>query len=174
MSRWIRGIYNAAANFNLSNALRATRVGILGGSTEHLREGSNQRNKHVQSGQSCQSNQSSEYGGTCHRNRDTTCSNGDHCYVNKCGHVNTVIIGNDVIITDSSELCDNQCNKCHPTFCDHIERDYAEYTTTINTQGQGTSSRLWFSNESGDSQHSDNAARTNVEYTTGIPTGTAI
>lgn len=181
MSRWIRGIYNAAANFNLSNALRATSVGRVGRDQQHLSESSDEPNQHVEPSKSCQSGQSSEYGGTCHRNRATPCSDGDHCYADVCGRTgrinskhpnntdgndfNTVIIGNDVVITVNRE-----CN----TTADYIEREYAEYTATIRAQGQGNSTGVRVSDEPRDFKHSNNATGTNVEHVTGIPTGVTI
>ena len=153
MSRWVRGIYNAAASFNLCNALRATRMGRMGRDTKHMHTSSNQRNQHVESCKSCESNQSGEYGSTCHRNRDTKCDAGNHCYANNCRHSK-----------DRSSTTDNI-----------LEREYNEYiAATRSAKGQDTGSRLWSGNEFGDSQHSSNATRTNVEYTTGIPTGTTI
>lgn len=177
MSKWIRGIYNAAANFNMSGSLRAAAGRTLGRNRELMRESSDQRNQYVEPSKSSESNQSDEYAGTCHRNRDTKCSSGDHCYANACGHTpspDTVIIGNDVIITNSSDICNTQCNKCHPTFCDHIERDYADYTASIRTEGQGAGSWIRVSNEPRDFKRTDNTTRTDVEHVTGIPTGVTI
>jgi hypothetical protein len=161
MSRWIRGIYNAAANFNLSNALRATSVGRMGRNNQHLHAGSDQCDEHVEPCQSGESDQSGEYGGTCHRNRDTKCGAGNHCYANACKHAsstNTIIIGNDVIITAN----------------DYIERDYADYTASIRTEGQGAGARIRLSNESRHTKRSDNTARTDIEHITGIPTGVTV
>jgi len=177
MSKWVRGIYNAAANFNLSNALRATSMGRMGRNAKQLHTSSDQRDQHVESGQSCESDQSGEYAGTCHRNRDTKCGAGDHCYANACKYAtspDTVIIGNDVIITDSSDICDTECNKCHPTFCDHIERDYADYTARIRTEGQGAGSWIRLSDESERIKRTNNTTRTDVEHVTGIPTGVTV
>ena len=177
MSRWVRGIYNTAANFVMSGSLRAASGRTLGGKRELVRESSDKRNQHVKSSQSSESDQSGEYGGTCHRNRDTKCSSGNHCYANACNHAtspDTIIIGNDVIITKSSDICDTQCNKCHPTFCDHIERDYADYTASIRTEGQGAGSWIRVSNEPRHFERTNNTTRADVEHVTGIPTGVTI
>ncbi len=162
MSRWVRGIYNSAANFVLSGSLRAASGRTLGGKREHVRESSNQRNQHVESGQSDKSNQFS----------DTTDGTSGAATSR-----NSVIIGNDVITTDSRDLCDTQCNKCHPTLCDHVERDYREYTSytaSIRTEGQGAGSWIRVSNEPRDFKRTNNTTRTDVEHVTGIPTGVAI
>jgi hypothetical protein len=158
MSRWVRGIYNTAANFVMSGSLRAASGRTLGGKREHVRESSDQRNQHVESSQSGESNQLSN-------TTDATTSG------------NSVIVGNDVITTDSRDLCDTECNKCHPVFCDHIERDYREYTSytaSIRTEGQGAGSWIRVSNEPRDFKRTDNTTRTDVEHVTGIPTGVAI
>jgi hypothetical protein len=159
MSRWIRGIYNAAANFNLSNALRAASLGGLGRNGKQLHTESDKSSEYVEPNQSSKSNQSDQYGGTCHRNRDTVCSNGDHCHVDKCGHRK----GPKLHV----EGC--ACSGC---------RDYNEYishTASVRTEGQGSSSWIRLSDESGSAKQPDTvAARTNIEHITGIPTGTAI
>ena len=150
MSKWVRGIYNAAANFNLSNALRATSMGRLGRNSKQLHTGSDQRDQHVESVKSGESDQSGKLGSTCHRHRNSPCGSGNHCYANACKHANST--------------ADNP-----------LEREYNEYiTATRSAKGKDTGSRLRSGNEFGDSQHSSNATRTNVEYTTGIPTGTTI
>ena len=159
MSRWIRGIYNAAANFNLSNALRATSLGGLGRNSKQLHTESDKPSERLESDKPCKSNQPDQYGGTCHRNRDTSCSNGDHCYVDKCGHRK----GPKLHV----EGC--ACNGC---------RDYNEYishTASVRTEGQGSSSWIRFSDESRSATQPDtDASRTNIEYITGISTGTTI
>ena len=159
MSRWIRGIYNAAANFNLSNALRAASLGGLGRNVKQLHTESNKPSECVKSDQSSKSNQSDQYGGTCHRNRDTVCSNGDHCHVDKCGHRKGPRLHVEGCI----------CSVC---------REYHEYishTASVRTEGQGASSWIRLSDESGSAKQSNSdATRTDIEYITGIRTGTTI
>jgi hypothetical protein len=159
MSRWVRGIYNSAANFVMSGSLRAASGRTLGGKREHVRESSDQRNQHVESSQS---GESSKLGNTTDGASSTTTGR------------SSVIVGNDVIITDSRDICNTECNKCHPTFCDHIERDYADYTASIRTEGQGAGARIRVSNEPRYFERTNNTTRTNVEHVTGIPTGVAI
>jgi hypothetical protein len=161
MSRWVRGIYNAAANFVLSGSLRAASGRSLGGKRELVRESSDQRDQHVESSQSGESSKFGNSTGTTTNGTSTT----------------SVIIGNDVIITDSRDICDTECHKCHPTFCDHIERDYANYTSytaSIRTEGQGTGSWIRVSNEPRSFERANNTTRTDIEHVTGIPTGVAI
>ena len=159
MSRWIRGIYNAAANFNLSNALRATSLGGLGRNVKQLHTESDKPSERVESDKPCKSNQSDQYGGTCHRNRDTSCSNRDHCYVNKCNH------GKSLNLHVDGCLC-SVCREFH---------EYTSYTASVRTEGQGAGSWIRFSNESRSfKQPHPDATRADVESVTGIPTGIAI
>ena len=159
MSRWVRGIYNTAANFVMSGSLRAASGRTLGGKREHVRESSDERNQHVESSQSGESN---KLDATTNRTSGTATSG------------NSVIVGNDVIITDSRDICDTECHKCHPTLCDHIERDYADYTASIRTEGQGAGSWIRVSNEPRSFERTNNTARTDVEHVTGIPTGVTV
>jgi hypothetical protein len=150
MSRWVSGIYNRAANFNLSNALRAASMGGLGRNSKQLHTSANQRDKYVESCKPCESNKPSKHGSTCHRHRDTPCGSGNHCYANNCGH------------TDSAS--DNL-----------IEREYNEYiAATRSAERQDTSARIWSGDELGDSKRSNSTARTNIEHITGIPTGVTV
>ena len=132
MSRWVRGIYNTAANFVMSGSLRAASGRTLGGKRELVRESSDKRDQHVESSQS---SESSKLGNTTDGASSATTGR------------SSVIVGNDVIITDSRDICDTECNKCHPSLCDHIERDYAAYTASIRTEGQGAGSWIRVSNE---------------------------
>jgi hypothetical protein len=147
MSRWIRGIYNAAANFNMSRSLRAAAGRTLDRNDKQLHIIANERDQHVESVKPCESAQSCQHGSTCHRNRNTACGAGNYCYTNACRHT-----------TDNP-----------------IEREYNEYiTATRNTKGQNTSSGLRNSIEFRYSQRSSNATETDIEYITGIPAGTTI
>lgn len=158
MSRWVRGIYNTAANFVMSGSLRAASGRTLDRESKHVREISDKRDQHVESSQSGESNKLGNSTGTTTTGTSAT----------------SVIIGNDVIITDSRDICDTECNKCHPTFCDHIERDYADYTASIRTEGQGAGSWIRLSDESGSFKRTNSDAADSIERCTGIPTGVTI
>lgn len=170
MSRWIRGIYIAAANFNLSNALRATRMGGVDRDGKHVRESSDKCDQHVEPCKPCQSGSCATTGATCPRSPTCDeygipCRHGATSPCTAATEGRSAIIGNDVVITVNSEFI---------TAADYIEHEYAEYTATVRTQGQGNSTGVWIGNESRDFKHSNNAARTNVEHLTGIPTGVTI
>lgn len=68
MSKWVRGIYNSAANFNLSNALRATSMGNMDRNEQLMRKEHEQSNKCKQSSQSDKPSQSNNECGS-----DTDC-----------------------------------------------------------------------------------------------------
>jgi hypothetical protein len=90
---------------------------------------------------------------------------------------------------------DTDCLGCAPFSCArldpnsnyyaglHVEgcicsicRDFNEYNdASVRTEGQGSSTRIRFSNESRSAkQPNTDAARTNIEHITGIPTGVTV
>lgn len=178
MSKWVRGIYNAAANFNMSGSLRAASGRTMGGNRELVREEHEQPNKpNITSKSNVASTSTSSSARTTSSSSGTPSSSSGSCPCTSSRVVDTVIIGNDVVITTSSDICDEKCNKCHPTFCDHIERDYAEYTSytaTIRTEGQGAGSRIRVSAEPRYNKQSGPISTDPVEHITGIQSGVTI
>jgi len=162
MSRWVRGIYNAAANFVMSGSLRAASGRTMDRDAKHLREESTKSNEHDKSSQSGKSNQSGQHACTCHPARTCNCTSGDRA-------------DNDTTCRSDSKLPNNHGDSCTCSLC----RDYADYISatgsgTIRTEGQGAGSRIRFSHESRHSQHSNNSTTANVEHITGIPTGVTV
>ena len=156
MSRWVRGIYNAAANFNLSNALRATSLGRLGRNGKQLQDGSDKSGKHIESNKSCEPDKPNKLGQhSCPSHPTRTCD----CPAGTCDDDNSTNLHVEGCI----------CSLC---------RDYNDYvnaTSGVRTEGQGSGARIRFSNESRSAKQPDtDATRTDIEYTTGIPTGTTI
>jgi hypothetical protein len=156
MSRWVRGIYNSAANFVLSRSLRAASGRTLDRRDQHVQDGSDQSGEHIESDQSCKSNQSNKLGQhSCPSHPTRTCN----CPAGTCDDDNSTNLHVEGCI----------CSLC---------RDYNDYvnaTSGVRTEGQGTGSRIRFSDESRSAKQSDsNATRTDIEYLTGIPTGTAL
>jgi hypothetical protein len=161
MSRWVRGIYNTAANFNLSNALRATGLGRLGRNDKQLQTESDKSNECGESDKPCQSNQSNKHGQhSCPSHPTRTCN----CPAGTCDDDN--YIGNKGV--------NLHVEGCICSLC----RDYNEYvnaTSGVRTEGQGSGSRIRFSDESRNFKQSNpDATRTDVEYITGIRTGVTI
>jgi hypothetical protein len=166
MSKWIRGIYNAAANFNMRNALQSARGRTLGGNNEHMRKVSNQSDQRVESSESIESSgvtSSTCTPATCTCAR-TSARNGYRipCKCTATPSVSatqdrSVIVGNDVIITDA------------------IERDYNEYINyTISASREDISTWVRVSNEPRDFKPSNDSSENTVERCTGIPTGVTV
>jgi len=182
MSKWIRGIYNAAANFNMSGSLRAASGRTMGGNRKLVREEREQSNEsNITSKSDVATTSTSSSARATSSSSGTPSSDSGSTTSGSSGSTATetrsAIIGNDVIITASSDICDEKCNKCHPTLCDHIERDYAEYTSytaTIRTEGQGAGSRIRVSAEPRYNKQSHSITTDPVEHVTGIQSGVTI
>jgi hypothetical protein len=163
MSRWVRGIYNAAANFVLSGSLRAASGRTLDRDGKHLQDGSDQSRECVKSNKSCESNQPSQHTCTCHSARTCNCDRGD------CADNDTSCSATD------GKLPNNHGDSCTCSLC----RDYRDYiaatsSSTIRTEGQGAGARIRVSNEPRSTKRANNTTRTDVEHVTGIPTGVTI
>jgi hypothetical protein len=156
MSRWVRGIYNAAANFVMSGSLRAARGRTMDRNTKHVHDESNQSGKRSKSDKSCESAQSNKprtHGCPSHPTR--TCN----CPAGTCDDDNSTNLHVDGCV----------CSICREY------NEYTSYTASVRTEGQGAGSWIRLSDESRSAKQPDtNAARTNIEHITGIPTGTAI
>jgi len=147
MFGWLHRIYNTIANFVLPRSLRGADSRALGRNGKQLHIIANERDQHVESVKPCEPAQSCQHGSTCHRNRNTACGAGNHCYTNACRHT-----------TDNP-----------------IEREYNEYiTATRNAKGQNIGFGLRTCIEFRYSQHSSNSTETDIEYITGIPAGTTV
>lgn len=150
MSKWVRGIYNAAANFNMSGSLRAAAGRFLDRDDKHVHEESNKSDQHVESSQSCQSNKSDKSASF-----DCTCDR--KCSCSRANQDRSVIIGNDVIITDP------------------IDRDYSEYVEyTASACREDVSTWVRVSNEYDHIKPSNTNTTDPVERCTGVPTGVTV
>lgn len=163
MSRWVRGIYNAAANFVLSGSLRAASGRTMDRDTKHLRQESDKPN---QSGESCQPSKSC--GPTA-----TTCSCTGTCTCSTARA--TTCSGSTASSAKDGKLPNNHGDSCTCSLC----RDYADYISatgsgTIRTEGQGSGSRIRFSHEPRHTKQADGNAATTIEHITGIPTGVTL
>jgi hypothetical protein len=126
---------------------------------QHLHFESSKPFERVESDQPCQSDQPSDANSRAY-NRATN----DNARTNNCSASGD----------NDGKLPNNHGTSCSCPLCrEFIE--YTSYTASVRTEGQGTSSWIRFSDEFRDSKQSDTAAaRTDIEYLTGIPTGTAI
>jgi hypothetical protein len=171
MSKWFRGIYNAAANFNMSRSLRAAAGRILDRDTEHVREECNKSDQHVESSQSVES--SSVTSRTC---TPATCS---------CARTSTrngyripcacSISASRSSSSNSSSAKDGDLPNPHGTSCSCPScRDYAEYTATFSSKGEGVSTWVRISNEPRSFKQTNADATDRIEQCTGIPAGVTV
>ena len=160
MSRWVRGIYNAAANFVLSRSLRAASGSSMGRNPKQLRAESDKSNKCVESNQSCKPDQSNKLGQHgCPNHPARTCD----CPAGTC---DDNYIGNKRFDLHVEGCICSVCREYH---------EYISHTASVRTEGQGASSWIRLSDESGSAKQSNSdATRTDIEYITGIRTGTTI
>ena len=154
MSRWIRGIYNATANFNLCNALRATSLGRLGRNVKQLHTKSDKPSEHIKSDKSGKPVKSNNECGS-----DTDCLG---CAPFSCAKLDP----------NSNHYAGIHVEGCICSIC----RDFNEYNSaSVRTEGQGVGSRIRFSDEFRSvKQPNTDATRTNIEHITGIPTGVTV
>ena len=174
MSRWVRGIYNSAANFNMSRSLRAASGRTMDRNTELMHQVDDQPDQRDESNKSDQSykpNDGSSTGRGCACG--STCSStGRGCTCGDSKDRNGSIISKH--FGEASELPNNHGSSCSCPLCrEYLE--YVEYTATISSEGQGHSSGVWISNESRNfKQPSPAPTRDDVEYVTGLQPGVTI
>lgn len=163
MSKWVRGIYNTAANFVMSGSLRAASGRTMDRDAKQLSKESlkpNKCGKSCQSDKSCQSNDG--HACTCHPARTCNCSAGD------CAD-------NDTACASDGKLPNNHGDSCTCSLC----RDYRDYinatgSAAIRTEGQGAGSRIRFSHEPRDNKQSTSISTDPVEHITGIQSGVTV
>lgn len=168
MSRWVRGIYNSAANFVLSGSLRAASGRILDRDTKHLHKESiepNQCDKSCEPGQSCGcTTASSTCAGTC------TCTTAG---TSACGRSTSTRASNK-----DRDLPNNHGDSCTCALCrdytDYLNRDHYDFAASIRTEGQGAGARIRVSNEPRTFKQTNNGSTSDVEHITGIPTGVTV
>lgn len=169
MSKWIRGIYNAAANFNMRNALQSARGRTLGGNNEHMHKVSNQSDQRVEP---CEPIKSS----SC-ATSDTTCSRTPTCneYGIPCRHRGATSTSSEhtsaSISAKDGELPNPHGASCSCPNC----RDYNEYVNyTASTSREDVSTWVRVSNEPRNFKQTNADATDRVEECTGIPTGVTV
>lgn len=165
MSRWIRGIYNAAANFNMSGSLRAAAGRILDRDSKHVREECNEPNKRGESDQSYKSIKHSELtttstsARTCGSNCTGDCAgNSQSEYTTTIEYIGTDKDGNSKPVT----LTITAKPTCSGT----------EYTYSATREDACTGVRI--SDELGTIKQTNHGTTNPVEYSTGIPTGVTV
>lgn len=166
MSRWVRGIYNAAANFNMSNALRAASGKLMDRDSEHLHKVDVKPDQRNKPNQPCQSDKC-----TCDPGSNATCTcagatTGRHTSF-PCAHCRDHDAVNDLILSASIRSTDAYS-------IESIERDYADYIAATSAERQGVGTRVRDSIESRHFKQANANSTDSIERRTGIPAGVAI
>jgi hypothetical protein len=187
MSSWVRGIYNAAANFNLSNALRAASGRTMDRNASKLRNVGDEPNKCGKSSKSRKSSQSND-GHTCpcHCARTCNCISGecaDNDGIDTCsntigtsiassGNKNRNEVGNEIGKQAGIKARNESGSTCNCEGC----REYIEYASAaaIRSEGQGAGSRIRFSAEPRNFKQPNPVSTDSIEYITGIHTGVIV
>lgn len=181
MSGWLRGIYNAAANFNMRNALLAANGRSMGRNDKQLCSVIDEPNECCKSDQSSQSSESYNghacpshcartcncIGGECadndgndNDNADTDNDNGNEVRA-KAGNENRNKVGNENRISCTCQAC----------------RELAEYAASpvaINPEGQGIGGGFRVGSELRNLKQPNPVSADSIEYITGIHTGDAV
>lgn len=179
MSSWLRGIYNSAANFNLSNALRAANGRSMDRNANKLRNVSDESSERDKSSEPCKPSQSND-GHTCPCHCARTCN----CISGECAD-------NDGIDTSASSGSENRNesrnqigkqtgieagNKGGSTCNCEGCREYNEYASAaaIRSEGQGAGGRIRFSAEPRNFKQPNPVSTDSIEYITGIHAGVIV
>lgn len=147
MSRWVRGIYNAAANFVLSGSLRAASGSTMDRNRKLVRQELNKPYECEQSCEPSESGESSKHTCTCHGSRTCNCPDGS------CADSDDDISYSSSRDKDGNETRDKDRNKIRNearnkhTFVDPEFGVKSSGAGTIRSEGQGASSGVRISNE---------------------------
>ncbi len=161
MSRWVRGIYNSAANFVLSRSLRAASGRTMGRNSKHLPEEPNKSDQHDKSCESSKSNSTTST--SCSR---ATCSCARASY-RSCSRATSCSSSDERNYTINSA---NPNDECSCSAC----RSYADYLATTDAKGKGIGSRVRDSVEPRDFKQAYADSRDSIERCTGIPAGVTV
>jgi hypothetical protein len=162
MSRWVRGIYNSAANFVLSRSLRAASGRTMGRNSKHLPEEPNKSDQHDKSCESSKSNSTTST--SCSR---AACSCARASY--RSGSRATCSCSS----SDERKCAINSANPNDECSCSAC-RSYADYLATTDAKGQGIGSRVRDSVEPRNFKQADADSRDSIERCTGIPAGVTV
>ena len=173
MSKWVRGIYNTAANFNMSRSLRSASTWFMDRKREQLRQESEQSDKSDKSSVANQSCESVECGTPtdCLGCAPFSCArldpNSNHYRepasdirhsVTRVQYISRDENGNDVPITLAITA---------------REQD-GGISYTFSTEREGSGAWVRTGNESGAAKQTNTTTTDPVEHRTGIPTGVTI
>jgi hypothetical protein len=181
MSRGLRGGNNGEQDFELRDTIQRTGVEQLDGIPGHLCEERNQSNEHEQSGKSCESNKC-----TCDPGTNATCTCTGATPISRtastrsakhtsfpCAHCRDNDSSTNGLVRKHKYTSISTNRECN-TVTDYIERDYADYINATSAKGQGVSTGVRGSVESGNIKQADAEPGNSVERRIGIPAGVTI
>lgn len=153
MSNWLRGIYNSAANFNMSNALRAASGRTMGRNSKQLHAVDDKSDK---CGKPCKSSKPSEsdvgHSCPCHCARTCNCVSGECADNDGNDTIDTNAVG-----TSNDKLGNKDGNENRNKVGIKIGYEYScgvgsettrivtdcyEHPASIRTEGQGAGGRV--------------------------------
>jgi hypothetical protein len=175
LSGWLRRFNNAKQNVLLRYTVQRANMVGLGNSTRQLRNECDQSYKHKQSGQSSESVKLTAIaptrGPTTSARTTASRGNGRTASRSATATPSSGAYGNNAYNYNNSSVI--TAHREYDSVADHLWWQYAEYTAA-NTERQGTSPRVWTSNEPRYFKQADAESRDAVERRTGIPAGVTI
>lgn len=181
MSRGLRGGNNREQDVELRDTLQRACVEQLDGNAGYMRQESDQRNEYEQSGKSCESNKC-----ICDPGSNATCTCTGATPVSRtastrsakhtsfpCAHCRDNDSSTNGLVRKHKYTSISTNRECN-TVTDYIERDYADYINATSAEGQGVSTGVRGSDESGNIKQADADSGNSVERRIGIPAGVTI
>ena len=178
MSAGVCGDDNRTTSNDLCYTLQSASSFTLDGNDEHVREECDESNEYEQSGQSCESTKCDCDPGTnatctCTRTASGTSASRSAEHTSfPCAHCR------DHISTTNGLVRKHKYTSISTTplssAADYIERDYADYIAATSAEGQGASTGVRGSDESGNIKQADADSADSVERRIGIPAGVTI
>ena len=174
MSKWVRGIYNAAANFNMRNALQSAAGRVLDRGVEHVRQECDKPDQHIESSQSSKSpinysdctSATSTSTSTARANTSSGRASSSGSSTSASGSTSSTsiqYIGKD---KDGNDIPVNLTITAR-------EQDGA-VTYTYSASREDASTRVRISNESRNIKQANANSADSIERCTGIPTGVTV
>jgi hypothetical protein len=139
---------------------------------KHMHAKSSESDQRVEPSKPIESSSCATSGAPC--DRSPTCNDyGIACRYSNSTSTDSIIAKHFGQASDGN-LPNNHGSSCSCPLCrEFIE--YNEYTASVGSEGQGSSSRIWLSDESRSfKQPHPDATGANIESVTGIPTGVTI
>ena len=173
MYRGVHRVYNANTNIFVPGPIRSTYFWSMGRDKQHLRQESDQSDKRGESNIASESDKSCEHHScTCHSARTCDCPAGTCADDNDDGECSTCKCYN--CDCTSSNLPNKHGDSCTCPSCRDYN-DYADYiSTSTDSQGKRSGSRVRPGDEFRTTELSDCNATDPIEHITGIQSGVTV